>query len=185
MNRSPGGKQPKMHATINPATGERQSMVFELSDDAVDSEGKSLVGQAKGMEQVLRERGLLDMLDAAADKQKSGSKAVGVCGECAKSQKARDLEAKARHEGLDPEDAAGEGAFDDDDDERPVDCCMQRALECQPDFKAEKPLLQVLIEKRGHICLFLPKFHCELNPIEMVWAQIKRRKSSLEFLVLL
>jgi transposase len=44
--------------------------------------------------------------------------------------------------------------------------------------------LQVLIEKRGHICLFLPKFHCELNPIEMVWAQIKRRKCSLKFLVL-
>nr|GAT43958.1 predicted protein [Mycena chlorophos] len=42
------------------------------------------------------------------------------------------------------------------------------------DFKAEKPLLQVLIEKRGHICLFLPKFHCELNPIEMVWAELKR-----------
>jgi hypothetical protein len=121
MNRSPGGKQPKMHATINPATGERQSMVFELGDDAVDSEGKSLVGQPKGMEQVLRERGLLDMLNVAADNRKPGSTAVGICRECAKSQKARDLEAKARREGLDPEDAAGEGAFDDDDNDRPVD----------------------------------------------------------------
>ncbi|KAJ7444266.1 hypothetical protein B0H11DRAFT_2203786 [Mycena galericulata] len=43
-------------ARINPATGEHQSMVFEPGDDAVDSEGKSLVGQPKGMEQVLRER---------------------------------------------------------------------------------------------------------------------------------
>ncbi|KAJ7823280.1 hypothetical protein B0H13DRAFT_1919727 [Mycena leptocephala] len=111
MNRSPGGKQPKMHATINPATGEHQSMVFELGDDAVDSEGKSLVGQPKGMEQVLRERGLLDMLNVAADNRKPGSTAVGICRECAKSQKARDLEAKARREGLDPEDAAGEGAI--------------------------------------------------------------------------
>ncbi|KAJ7144254.1 hypothetical protein C8R44DRAFT_725211 [Mycena epipterygia] len=57
MNRSPGGKQPKMHATFIPATGERQSMVFEPGDNAVDSQGKSLVGQPKGMEQVLRERG--------------------------------------------------------------------------------------------------------------------------------
>jgi hypothetical protein len=134
------------------------------------------------MEQVLRERGLLDVLNAAADNRKTGSAAVGTCQECAKSQKARDLEAKARREGLDPEDAADQGAFDDDEN-HPTDCCMQRALECQPDFKAEKPLLQVLIEKRGHICLFLPKFHCELNPIEMVWAQIKCRKSSLKLVV--
>jgi hypothetical protein len=137
------------------------------------------------MEQVLRERGLLDVLNAAAQKRKNGSTALGICRECTKSQKARDLEAKARREGLDAEEAEGEGAFEDDDDNnRPADCCMQRALECQPDFKAEKPLLQVLIEKRGHICLFLPKFHCELNPIEMVWAQIKCHKCFLNFLLL-
>ena len=27
--------------------------------------------------------------------------------------------------------------------------------------------------KRGHIVLFIPKFHCELNPIERVWGQAK------------
>ena len=26
----------------------------------------------------------------------------------------------------------------------------------------------------GHICIFFPKFHCELNPIERCWAQAKR-----------
>jgi len=26
----------------------------------------------------------------------------------------------------------------------------------------------------GHICIFLPKFHCELNPIERCWAQAKQ-----------
>ena len=29
-------------------------------------------------------------------------------------------------------------------------------------------LLEELITTPGHLCLFLPKFHCDLNPIEMV-----------------
>ena len=29
-------------------------------------------------------------------------------------------------------------------------------------------MLETLIKGSGHECLFLPKFHCELNPIEMV-----------------
>lgn len=32
----------------------------------------------------------------------------------------------------------------------------------------------MIIEDGGHICLFLPKFHCELNPIEIYWAYIKQ-----------
>ncbi|KAF9456284.1 hypothetical protein BDZ94DRAFT_1178041, partial [Collybia nuda] len=28
---------------------------------------------------------------------------------------------------------------------------------------------------RNNKCFFLPNFHCELNPIEMVWGQAKRR----------
>jgi hypothetical protein len=47
-------------------------------------------------------------------------------------------------------------------------CCMERVLSLQDDFKAEKPLIQTIIEGSGHICLFLPQFHCELNPIEML-----------------
>ncbi|KAJ7259301.1 hypothetical protein C8J57DRAFT_1639976 [Mycena rebaudengoi] len=77
-----------------------------------------LIAQPKDMEQVLKERGLLDKLNAAADNRKCGSMADGICRGCAKSQKARDLEAKAHREGLDPEDAAGQGAFDDDEDDR-------------------------------------------------------------------
>src|SRR6266404_1579850 len=26
----------------------------------------------------------------------------------------------------------------------------------------------------GHLCLFLPKFHCELNPIEYSWGMVKK-----------
>ena len=31
------------------------------------------------------------------------------------------------------------------------------------------------IEKAGHKCIFYPKFHCELNPIEMYWGYSKAR----------
>ena len=30
------------------------------------------------------------------------------------------------------------------------------------------------VEERGHICIFIPKFHCELNPIERVWCHAKK-----------
>jgi transposase len=39
-------------------------------------------------------------------------------------------------------------------------------------------LLQTLIEAAGHKCYFLPKFHCELNPIEMQWGWAKGRESA-------
>ena len=30
------------------------------------------------------------------------------------------------------------------------------------------------MEEKGHIVYMLPKFHCELNPIERVWSQSKK-----------
>ena len=35
-----------------------------------------------------------------------------------------------------------------------------------PNFKTPKTLIEELVEKRGHICMFFAKFHCELNAIE-------------------
>jgi hypothetical protein len=53
-------------------------------------------------------------------------------------------------------------------------CCAKRILELQPDFKAQKSLVQEVIEAAGHLCIFLPKFHCELNFIEFFWGSVKR-----------
>jgi len=47
-------------------------------------------------------------------------------------------------------------------------CCMARLLSKQDDFRLQTSLLQQKLETKGHKCIFLPKFHCELNPIEMV-----------------
>ncbi len=35
-------------------------------------------------------------------------------------------------------------------------------------------LVQEVIEAAGHLCIFLPKFHCELNFIEFFWGWVKR-----------
>ena len=42
-------------------------------------------------------------------------------------------------------------------------CCMQHILENQPDFLAQKGMIQEVIEERGHKVIFYPKFHPELN----------------------
>ena len=48
---------------------------------------------------------------------------------------------------------------------------MQKTLAEMDDFKHKKFL--VVVDK-GHIAVFLPKFHPELSPIERVWTQLKR-----------
>ena len=54
------------------------------------------------------------------------------------------------------------------------DCCNKKILEQQPDFLEQKSLVQETIKAAGHLCLFFPKFHCELNFIEYFWAQVKK-----------
>jgi len=34
--------------------------------------------------------------------------------------------------------------------------------------------MQETIEAAGHLCILLPKFHCELNFIEFFWGAVKR-----------
>jgi hypothetical protein len=52
-------------------------------------------------------------------------------------------------------------------------CCMARLLSQQEDFVNQVSMLEALITEAGHLCIFLPKFHCELNPIEMVSSQMQ------------
>lgn len=208
MNVNPGGKQPKMHATRIPMNnpnprlqGTYQSMVFP------DNHSNN-PGEAKGMEAVLRERGLWPRLVAACA---SGKSPVGRCTSCKASvakQTKIEADARARMEaepetygsigeanspnahltdtdlGLagvhDTEDALLPGESLDtevDSSGEGVYCCMEKCLAAQEDFRSEKPLLQLEIEAAGHLCLFLPKFHCELNPIEMYWGFAKHSKS--------
>ena len=76
---------------------------------------------------------------------------------------------------------AGEDGDESDDEDLVHEtivgtCCMQKLMSLQKDFFTKKPLLQKVIEEAGHKCYFLPKFHCELNPIEMYWGWVKIRE---------
>ena len=48
----------------------------------------------------------------------------------------------------------------------PRSCCARAVIASQPDFHAKKSQLQEVITEAGHLILFYPKFHCELNWIE-------------------
>lgn len=51
---------------------------------------------------------------------------------------------------------------------------MRRMLFNEPDFANVKSLLEIECESRGVEVLFLPKFHCELHPIEQCWGFAKQ-----------
>jgi transposase len=44
----------------------------------------------------------------------------------------------------------------------------------QPDFTEVESLLEIECKARRFKVVFLPKFHCELNFIEMCWGYAKR-----------
>ncbi len=51
---------------------------------------------------------------------------------------------------------------------------MREKLKSYPDFTDTTTLLEDLVHSRGHLCVFYPKYHCELSPIELVWCQAKK-----------
>jgi hypothetical protein len=54
------------------------------------------------------------------------------------------------------------------------ECCMRRMLFNEPDFAGTQSLLEEECSSKGISAIFLPKFHCELNPIEQCWGYSKR-----------
>lgn len=113
-------------------------MVFPEYYNGVGKDGVSLAGHPKGMEQVLREQGLLTQLEA----RHGANKVIGVCRKCKLLQAARDAtmkEAKAKQDeiegsGIEGLNSHGVSDLEVEDLERPKDCCMQCVLSLQKDF---------------------------------------------------
>ena len=51
---------------------------------------------------------------------------------------------------------------------------MRNLLSGMDDFKYEKTKVEKYLCGRQHKAIFIPKFHCELNPIERCWGHAKR-----------
>ena len=186
MNVNPGGKQKLLRTTVIPVNnpppkagctdtqGLTQTMVYP--DNHPDPKLRS---QAKGMKAVFQER------ESVWDKlsMRCGGKVVGKCKSCLKSQLTKDAERcviQAEAMGMEETLMDADIAQAEEAIAAPKNswCCMHWVLSLQDNFVNEKPLLQHYIEGWGHVCLFLPKFHCELNLIEMVWGYAKYRKAS-------
>ncbi|KIJ28802.1 hypothetical protein M422DRAFT_269851 [Sphaerobolus stellatus SS14] len=177
MNVNPGGKAREMRDTIIPMDNphpEKRGMVQMMKfpqDLLPDHPYYQHRGQSKGMKVVLEERGLLEGLKIA----NGGKLPPGECKFCKSSRETQERllrEAQAANVGGEEPEGALEDVLQASTS---FTCCLRKVLECQKDFQDEKPLLQEIIEQAGHKCYFLPKFHCELNPIEMYWGWTKIR----------
>ena len=52
-------------------------------------------------------------------------------------------------------------------------CCGSYVLSQEPDFMEQKEWLTKDVNAAGFNIIFFPKYHCELNFIEMIWGWVK------------
>ena len=52
-------------------------------------------------------------------------------------------------------------------------CCASYVLSQEPDFQEQKEWLTEVVNAEGFDIVFFPKYHCELNYIEMIWGWVK------------
>ncbi|CAN0446523.1 unnamed protein product [Pylaiella littoralis] len=142
--------------------------------------GSPLLGLNKGGEQMLKEMGLWRL---------DGERAKGLvkcCNKCKADnaasrqaiaafnkggeQRERVLEQARREQQSSPaEGPAAEGRAA----ARRQRCCMERVFSDLGAFKAQLNKVQQIFKDAGHVCIFLPKYHPELNAIERYWGYVK------------
>lgn len=138
MNLNPGGKQGKLREGFDHNRGLPQAMVFSENHP-----NPSLRGKAKGLEIVLRERGLWPHNNRRSD----GFRFLTECS------------TNNNRSGCNLTLVGG--------------CCARGLMAIQQDFQAQKGQLAEDLEAANHLVIFYPKFHCELNFIERFWCAAK------------
>lgn len=183
MNVKPGGKQTLIRETVihnnNPpprpgkvdTCGQIQTMVFP--DNHPDPK---LAGLAKGMSVVIQE--WTSVWNQLVQEVGGANKVIGKCAQCCKSAAKKDAEhcvALAEMAGQEDslDDAVMTEATETVKEPKSEWCCLYWVISLQDDFVNEKPDIQHYLEGSGHICMFYPKFHCKINPIEMLWGYMK------------
>ena len=184
INVHPGGKQKHLCDTVIPLNnpspkpghtntqGLTQTMVYPL-----DHPDLELWGKPKRMKAVLQEhKSVWDELESRCKRKAP----VGKCSACMKSQVKKDAEwwvAQAEAMGAENTmmDADCTKAKDSESKMISADrwCCISCVLSLQEDFVEEKPLLQHYLKGQGHVCMFLLKFYCKINLIEILWGYVK------------
>jgi hypothetical protein len=123
---------------------------------------------AKGMEKVLRERGLRPRegepaaLTPPMHLTLTVRKPQGVLLQCSMPNPNHSQKTKRVKNPTCAEGAPGRN------------CYATAILSAQPDFKAQRSRLEEAVEGAGHIALFYPKYHCEMNWIEYYWGACKK-----------
>ncbi|CAN0400458.1 unnamed protein product, partial [Pylaiella littoralis] len=171
---APGGEKAALRA-FEDDNGKTVHPTFQ-----VVTSGSPLLGLNKGGEQMLKEMGLWRL---------DGERAKGLvkcCNKCkadnAASRQAiaafnkggeqceRVLEQARREQQSSPaEGPAAEGRAA----ARRQRCCMERVFSDLGAFKAQLNKVQQIFKDAGHVCIFLPKYHPELNAIERYWGYVK------------
>jgi hypothetical protein len=194
MNLNPGGKQSWLCDTTIPyedplipphLRGQIQTFCYDPSNP-----DPTKAGQPKGVRAILQERGLWQHY--TQERQRLRKHALKFkCNSCSQFSIQKDAIKRSSHlikeaeahgyfllESQCVREALSDNQLDDeretnDPPENPDNnnsCCWAKIMSLQSDFVNERPLLQATIEEAGHVCLFLPKFHCKLNPIELFWS---------------
>ena len=52
---------------------------------------------------------------------------------------------------------------------------LRDLVSADPDFAHEPPRIQRMLEERGHLGLWMPKYHCECCYIELCWCLMKQQ----------
>ncbi|CAB1105158.1 unnamed protein product [Ectocarpus sp. CCAP 1310/34] len=146
-----------------------------------------LIGQAKGGQQLLMEMGLWDVPGQAPIR-------VLECKACKEERKAIKAAitafnrgGEARQQALDDaaredQDGGGDGASPEEGTEGGAAgnrvgmrrrCCIRKVFAELKAFKMELNKIEKMFKKAGHICIFLAKYHPELNAIERYWGYVK------------